>query len=240
MQIQDAVRQASLATTMLDFKVLQSWSGYCRSENMVGTATLAQLLAFLKATYDSISSAYQALDELVALSFNAGEDLPAFNQKFDFLLSRADFPADQAALALNHYRRAMPVDIKKELFAADITNVSQAKNRALVLWRTRRSLQKEMASKTDGPAPMEIFKVNTQTQQRRGMRYNADQFPCSEQEFEQRLNSRMCLYCGRNNHIYRNCRARLAKPGIHNNRLRQLSLPEAADDYASTELGNGL
>ncbi|KAJ1850847.1 hypothetical protein LPJ76_006326, partial [Coemansia sp. RSA 638] len=121
MQIQDAVRQASLATTMLDFKVLQSWSGYCRSENMVGTATLAQLLAFLKATYDSISSAYQALDELVALSFNASQNLLAFNQKFDFLLSRADFPADQAALALNHYHWAMPVDIK-ELFAADITN----------------------------------------------------------------------------------------------------------------------
>ncbi|KAJ1754046.1 hypothetical protein LPJ69_005567, partial [Coemansia sp. RSA 1752] len=97
----------------------------------MGTATLAQLLAFLKATYDSISSAYQALDELVALSFNTSEDLPTFNQKFDFLLSRADFPAGQAALALNHYRRAMPVDIKKELFAADITNVSQAKNRAL-------------------------------------------------------------------------------------------------------------
>ncbi|KAJ2478141.1 hypothetical protein IWW56_003913, partial [Coemansia sp. RSA 2131] len=89
---------------------------------MVGMATLDQLLAFLKATYDTISSAYQALDELVALSFNASEDLPAFNQKFDFLLSRADFPADQAALALNHYRRAMPVDIKKELFAVDIIN----------------------------------------------------------------------------------------------------------------------
>ncbi|KAJ2300861.1 hypothetical protein IW139_000800 [Coemansia sp. RSA 353] len=134
----------------------------------------------------------------------------------------------------------MPVDIKKELFAADITNVSQAKNRALVLWRTRRTLQKEMTSNTDGPAPMEIFKVNAQVQQRRVMRYNADQFPCSEQEFEQRLNSRLCLYCGRNNHIYRNCRTRLARTGGRNNRLRQLDIQESTDGYANTGSGNGL
>ncbi|KAJ2803952.1 hypothetical protein H4R20_002691 [Coemansia guatemalensis] len=135
--IEDGVKQAQLGQVMLDHKVLQSWSAYCRVENMEATATLTQLISFLKSTYDTVSTVYQALDELVVLKFNADEELPAFNQKFDYLVARANFSADRPGVALNHYCRAMPVDIKKELFAADILNANQAKNRTLVLWRTQ-------------------------------------------------------------------------------------------------------
>ncbi|KAI9467506.1 hypothetical protein BX667DRAFT_523264 [Coemansia mojavensis] len=162
LKVTDEVRQAQLALVMLNHNVLQSWAAYCHSEEMEETATLAQLISFLKATYDTVSTAYQALDELVALRFNTDEDLPLFNQKFDYLVTRAEFPAGQPSMALNHYRRTMPVDIKKELFAADITTVAQAKNRALVLWQTWRALKTSKVNETtdNGPVPMEIDRVD--------------------------------------------------------------------------------
>ncbi|KAJ2843596.1 hypothetical protein IWW36_005505, partial [Coemansia brasiliensis] len=167
LQLTDEVRQAQLAQVMLNHNVLQSWAAYCRSEGIEDTATLSRMISFLKATYDTVSTTYQALDELVALKFKIDEDLPMFNQKFDYLVTRADFPVGQPSITLNHYRRTMPVDIKKELFATDITTVWQAKNRALVLWRTWRALKSEKESKVkdDGPAPMEIDRVEVREAQ---------------------------------------------------------------------------
>ncbi|KAJ2538474.1 hypothetical protein EV175_006470, partial [Coemansia sp. RSA 1933] len=60
--IDDPVRQATLAEAMLEIKVLQSWVTYWRTESILGTARLDQLLQFLTVTYDSVSSSYQALE----------------------------------------------------------------------------------------------------------------------------------------------------------------------------------
>ncbi|KAJ2846286.1 hypothetical protein IWW36_004423 [Coemansia brasiliensis] len=113
LQLTDEVWQAQLAQVMLNHNVLQSWAAYCHSEGIEDTATLPRMISFLKATYDTVSTAYQALDELVALKFKIDEDLPMFNQKFNYLVARVDFPVDQLSITLNHYHRTMPVDIKK-------------------------------------------------------------------------------------------------------------------------------
>ncbi|KAI9468831.1 hypothetical protein BX667DRAFT_173623 [Coemansia mojavensis] len=247
LKVTDEVRQAQLALVMLNHNVLQSWAAYCHSEEMEEMATLAQLISFLKATYDTVSTAYQALDELVALRFNTDEDLPLFNQKFDYLVTRAEFPAGQPSMALNHYRRTMPVDIKKELFAADITTVAQAKNRALVLWQTWRALKTSKVNEAtdNGPVPMEIDRVDVRGNQqyrqnfgqRRRLRYNPTVFPCTESEFNQRVNSGVCVYCGHGRHKYRNCTIYHSSPNQHNIHVRQIDNQKVAAN-TSNEQGN--
>ncbi|KAJ1803318.1 hypothetical protein LPJ77_005310, partial [Coemansia sp. RSA 2523] len=191
--VQNAVRQAALAESLLNYTVLDSWGSYCEAEGIVETATLAQLLQYLRATYDTISSTYEAFAELVSLKFSADTDLPQFNQRFDHLVSKAELSANQPHQALNHYRHTMPTNIKKELFAADIVNVRQAQTRALVLWRTRQSLRAKSNQVVDTRGePMDIDRVavkpNTHCgsnnrsgpNTRQGLQFNAEQFPCME------------------------------------------------------------
>ncbi|PIA13849.1 hypothetical protein COEREDRAFT_11021 [Coemansia reversa NRRL 1564] len=187
--ITDPVRQAVLA------------------EGILGTAMMAQLIAFLTESYDSISSAFQGWDELQMLTFAIADDLPSFNQKFDHLVARSELPATPASVMLNQYRRAMPMEIKKELFASDIGTVQQAKTRALVIWRTRRSLQDKPVD-NDRPVPMEVDWADNRFVRHRGPRYNARNFPCSEAEFELRLKANQCLYCRGSNHRYSRCHFR--------------------------------
>ncbi|KAJ2804165.1 hypothetical protein H4R20_002614 [Coemansia guatemalensis] len=232
----DPVRQAVLAEGMLEYRVLQSWTSHCRVHNRLGTATMDQLIAFLTESYDSISSAFQALDELQALTFAVADDLPSFNQKFDHLVARAELPATPAVLTLNHYRRAMPMEIKKELFASDIGMVQQAKTRALVIWRTRKSLQDKPVD-DDGPAPMEVDRADNRFIRRRGPRYNARNFPCSEAEFESRLKSNLCLYCGGSSHRYSRCRFRNADSGRQAVQAREI-VAEEQTTSGDTDQGN--
>ncbi|KAJ2128818.1 hypothetical protein GGF48_002698, partial [Coemansia sp. RSA 921] len=202
LKVEDTVRQATLAESLLNHTVLDSWGAYCEAEGIVETATLTQLLQYLRATYDTISSSYQALTELMSLTFSVDTDLPQFNQQFDYLVTKAELSANQPSLALNHYRHAMPTSIKKELFAADIVNVRQAQTRALVLWHTTRSLRADRNQEVDTHGePMDIdqvaVKLNTHRgsnncsgpNTRRGLQFNANQFPCTEAEFQQRLNA---------------------------------------------------
>ncbi|PIA12983.1 hypothetical protein COEREDRAFT_11895 [Coemansia reversa NRRL 1564] len=154
--ITDPVRQAVLAEGMLEYRVLQSWTSHCRVHNRLGTATMAQLIEFLTESYDSISSAFQAWDELQMLIFAIEDDPPSFNQKFDHLVARSELPAMPASVMLNQYRRAMPMEIKKELFASDI-----------VIWRTHRSMQDKLVD-DDRPVPMEVDWVDNRFVRRRG------------------------------------------------------------------------
>ncbi|KAJ2554233.1 hypothetical protein IWW35_001395 [Coemansia sp. RSA 1878] len=221
LKVEDTVRQAILAESLLNHTVLDSWGAYCEAEGIVETATLTQLLQYLRATYDTISTSYQALTELMSLTFSVDTDLPQFNQQFDYLVNKAELSANQPSLALNHYRHAMPTHIKRELFTADIVNVCQAQTRALDLWCTRQPLKAEsnQVMYTSGK-PMDIDRVAVKAHTRRGpnnhsrpntrqgLQFNAEQFPCTEAEFQQRLNAGACVYCGRNNHVYRHCQFR--------------------------------
>ncbi|KAJ2076835.1 hypothetical protein H4R24_005478 [Coemansia sp. RSA 988] len=225
--ITDPVWQAVLAESMLEYRVLQSWTSHCRVRNMLGTATMDQLITFLTDSYNSISSAFQALDELQALTFLVENDLPAFHQKFDHLVARAELPVAPASLVLNHYRQAMPMPIKKELFASDVGTVQQAKTWALVIWRTWKSLKEDKADE-DGPVPMEIDQVDNRFVCRQGPRFNARKFPCSESEFETRLKANRCLYCGGSNHRYSHCYFRKSDLEKQTVQTRQLDINEQA------------
>ncbi|PIA12668.1 hypothetical protein COEREDRAFT_12390, partial [Coemansia reversa NRRL 1564] len=84
--IADVVRKATLAESLLEHHVLQSWQTYCQTNDIADNATFDQLLRFLTVTYDTISGPYQGLEELMALSFKMVDDLPKFNQSFDHLV----------------------------------------------------------------------------------------------------------------------------------------------------------
>ncbi|PIA15628.1 hypothetical protein COEREDRAFT_9095 [Coemansia reversa NRRL 1564] len=213
------VRQAVLAEGMLEYRVLQSWTSHCRVHNRLGTATMAQLIAFLTESYDSIT-----------------DDLPSFNQKFDHLVARSELPVTPASVMLNQYRRAMPMEIKKELFASDIGMVQQAKTRALVIWRTRRSLQDKPVD-NDGPALMEVDWADNRFVRRRGPRYNARNFPCSETEFELRLKANQCLYYRGSNHRYSRCRFRNDNSGKQVVQTREIVTEEQTPNV-DTNQGN--
>ncbi|KAJ2135064.1 hypothetical protein GGH17_002537, partial [Coemansia sp. RSA 788] len=174
--VQNAVRQAALAELLLNYTVLDSWGSYCEAEGIVETATLAQLLQYLRATYDTISSSYEAFAELVSLKFSADANLPQFNQQFDHLVSKAELSANQPHQALNHYRHTMPTNIKKELFAADIVNVLDTRGEPMDIDRVAVKLNTRRGSNNHSG-------LNT----RQGLQFNAEQFPCMETEFHQRL-----------------------------------------------------
>ncbi|KAJ2559685.1 hypothetical protein EV175_000230 [Coemansia sp. RSA 1933] len=237
--VTDPVRQGTLAEAMLESKVLQSWVAYCRAENILGMARLGQLLHFLTVTYDSVSSSYQALEELQQLTFAVEDELAAFNHTFDHLVARAELPALPATLILNHYRRAMPIDIKKELFATDIATVGQAKARALVLWRIRKTLHMTPAetATANGPEPMDVDQLRIKRSRRPGLRFKASVFPCSEQEFEERLRNHQCVYCGGANHIYSRCRFRVTDKEKLKTRVRSIAKDEPVSE-TSDESGN--
>ncbi|KAJ2295280.1 hypothetical protein IW139_003932, partial [Coemansia sp. RSA 353] len=137
----------------------------------------------------------------------------------------------------------------KELFAADIVNVRQAQTWALVLWRTRQSLRAKSNQVVDTRGePMDIDQVAVKPNTRRGsnnhsglntcrgLQFNAEQFPCTETEFHQRLEAGVCVYCGKNNHVYRRCQLR----GQHKCTVQSRQIEtEQTSDSASESSGNG-
>ncbi|KAJ1718291.1 hypothetical protein LPJ61_006714, partial [Coemansia biformis] len=64
---------------------------------------MAQLVAFMTATFGSHCTSYLALVTLVACKFKVDDDLVGFNREFGQLLQQA-VVAEDSELALNLYR----------------------------------------------------------------------------------------------------------------------------------------
>ncbi|KAJ2777348.1 hypothetical protein GGI15_004534 [Coemansia interrupta] len=160
---------------------------------------------FLRKQFEPLATEGDAIEQLTELRFREdapGADFVKHNAHFDRLVARlTEDPG--ATLTMGLYRATLPHDYKVAAIIQKASTLQEVREAAQLVWQayTKNKQRVNTTHNSHGSSGMvEYMDVDR-------LSYD-DSLPCSRDEFDNRLRSGMCVYCGRGKHTIAQCNRR--------------------------------
>ncbi|KAJ1860745.1 hypothetical protein LPJ73_001248 [Coemansia sp. RSA 2703] len=230
-------QKLKLVVSALTPSVQRQWSAQLLAlakENIAPTSE--HVFAFLRAQFEPMAMNFEAIERLKRLVFvedAPGADIVKHNQLFDELHARLKAPLPDWYV-MDFYRCTLPYEYQVASMIQKAESLKTVKEAAAFMWNAySRKQQSQAAPSTTGNRPVEYMDVDR-------IEFHPS-MPCTREDFDKRMRTGECAYCGYKNHTIAQCNYRkshmngAALSGNGNNKRRNRNKKKVQVNTVTTE-----